>query len=75
MRGKKPISIMSSKLYSGDAMDPGSTDIIIQEGLLDVGQPVPEGWTVMTGNNTHSVVMRIAYRYQIEEADEANAAG
>ena len=54
-------------MYDGDTMDPSSTDLIIMEGRVEVGQPIPEGWTVHTGNQFDSQVTRIAYRYQIEE--------
>ena len=59
-----------STLHQGSPVDPCSSDIIIQEGRLDVGEEVPTGWQVMDGNPTSSLVMRIVYRYQLE--DEAN---
>ena len=58
---------MTNKLIEGDPLDPQSTDIIYQEDTLAVGQPVPEGWRVMTGNNMFSQIVRVAYRYEIEE--------
>ena len=58
---------IENKLLQGNAMEPGSSDIIAQLGLLDVGERVPEGWRVLSGNALHSSVGRIAYRYEIEE--------
>jgi len=59
-------------LIEGDPLNPASTDIIVQDGMLETGDPVPEGWVVMTGNQYLSRVMRIAYRYQIEDEITAN---
>ncbi len=61
---------MTNILISGDPMEPSSTDMIHQTASLKVGEPVPEGWRVMTGNNLYSEITRTAYRYEIEEPVE-----
>lgn len=61
------LRVHSNTLHDGDPLEPSSMDIIIQEGSLPVGESVPEGWRVMTGNNSTSLVMRIVYRYEIED--------
>lgn len=61
------IYAISNQLIEGDPMEPSSTDIILQDGRLAFGCAVPEGWKVMTGNMHSSKVMRIAYRYEIED--------
>jgi hypothetical protein len=61
------VTITENVLLEGDALNPSSTDLIIQKGRLPVGQPVPNGWRVMTGNATTSLVIRPAYRYELED--------
>jgi len=53
-------------LIEGDPLAPNDSDIIVQEAHLNVDEPVPEGWRVMTGNNRSSLIMRVVYRYEIE---------
>ena len=48
-----------------------TVDLIAQQGYLAVGERVPEGWRVLTGNAISSLVARVAYRFEIE--DEALA--
>ena len=60
------VTITQSILLDGDTLNPSSTDILIQKGLLPVGEPVPEGWRVMTGNARESLVIRPVYRYELE---------
>lgn len=57
---------MENMLIEGNPLQPADTDIIVQRDRLDVGKPVPSGWRVMTGNHETSLIMRIAYRYEIE---------
>jgi len=54
-------------LLEGDPMDPQSTDLIVEQARLAVGRPVPEGWRVLTGNMNDSLIVRVAYRYEIED--------
>ena len=56
-----------STTIDGDSLDPSSTDLIAQVGQLKVGERVPLGWRVLTGNAMTSQVGRIAYRYEIED--------
>jgi hypothetical protein len=37
-------------LLSGDPLAPSSTDLIAQTKSLAVGERVPDGWRVLTGN-------------------------
>ena len=55
-----------STLIDGDAIILGSTDLIAQVATLAVGEPVPEGWRVLTGNERTSQIGRVAYRFEIE---------
>lgn len=59
---------MRNYLLEGDAMSPESTDLIAQTALLPVGQPVPDGWRVLSGNERCSTIGRIAFRYEVEES-------
>jgi hypothetical protein len=61
------ITIIRNALIDGDPMEPSDFDLITQQGMLNVNEPVPEGWRVLTGNIHHSVVARVVYRYEIEE--------
>lgn len=45
-------------LIDGDPLSPSSTDLIAQVSTILVGDPVPEGWRVLTGNSTHSQIAR-----------------
>lgn len=56
----------TNTLLTGDPLDPSSTDLIVQKAFLPFGDPVPDGWRVLTGNNWASEVARVAYRFEIE---------
>ena len=58
------LCISSAQLIEGDPFRPASTDLILVHATLDVGHPLPDGWTVHTGNPTSSYLTRVAYRYQ-----------
>lgn len=60
------LTITKSALLEGDPLDPFSTDLIVQQGSLPVGEPVPRGWRVLDGNNTSSLVARVVYRYEVD---------
>lgn len=62
---------ISNFLFEGDAFEQDDSDIIVQKGYLPVGKPIPDGWRVLTGNSTNSVVYRVAYRYEIEDEPAA----
>lgn len=61
------INHISNRLIKGDPFDPSSGDMILQEGTLDVGNPVPDGWRVLDGNMHSSQVVRVVLRYEIED--------
>lgn len=54
-------------LIAGDPLEPYGNDLIAQVTTLPVGEPVPEGWRVVTGNSTASLIARVAMRYEIKE--------
>lgn len=58
---------IKTSLVSGDALEPTDTDILAQQGYLEVGLEVPEGWRVLTGNIRESLVVWIGYRYELGE--------
>ncbi len=61
------VRITESILLKGDPLDPACPgDLIAQIGSLDVGQPVPEGWRVLTGNAHTSQVARVVLRAELE---------
>ena len=61
------IYAVTNRLISGDPFDPSSGDMILQEGSLSVGDPVPEGWRVLSGNPTSSSVVRVVLRCEVED--------
>lgn len=59
---------MRSYLVSGDPSEPSGSDLLAQTDSLAVGQPVPEGWRVLSGNERESTIGRLALRYELESA-------
>ena len=57
---------IKTDLVEGDALKPDSNDLLVQRTHLPVGEPVPEGWRVLTGNNEASLIARVAYRFECE---------
>ncbi len=57
-----------SYLLAGDPLAPESTDLIAQTTYLRVGLPVPDGWRVLTGNPSDSLIGRVCYRYEAKES-------
>jgi hypothetical protein len=53
-------------LIEGNPMDPASTDIIMARGRLNVGEAVPNGWRVLTGNMQSSDVVTVGFREEME---------
>lgn len=62
------LRISESFLLHGDPLAPSSTDLLAQTASLPVGEAVPDGWRVLTGNPRESLVGRVAYRFEAEEA-------
>jgi hypothetical protein len=58
---------MRNYLVSGDPLEPCGTDLIAQTQSLAVGERVPEGWRVLSGNERESTIARVAFRYEAEE--------
>jgi hypothetical protein len=61
------IRVTDNHLIRGDALAPHDHDLIAQEGRLAVGEPVPFGWNVLTGNNDSSLVGRVVFRFEANE--------
>lgn len=57
---------MTNYLVSGDPLAPSSGDLIAQLATLKVGEPVPEGWRVLSGNAEYSSIARVVMRYEVE---------
>lgn len=53
-------------LVQGDPILLSDADVICQISVINVGEPVPEGWVVLTGNDRISKIARVMLRYQIE---------
>lgn len=64
---------MTNHLIEGDALAPSSTDLVAQTRSLPVGERVPEGWRVLSGNLTESTIARVCFRYEAEEESETPA--
>lgn len=60
---------MQSYLISGSALARSGTDLIAQIASLPVGEPVPDGWRVLSGNSTQSTIARVAYRFECATAE------
>ena len=60
---------MANHLIEGDALDPSSSDLIAQTDTLRVGLPVPDGWRVLSGNNSFSQIARVVMRFEIDDLD------
>jgi hypothetical protein len=48
-------------------LQPAPDDLLVQLDTLAVGQPLPEGWRVLSGNIHNSEITRVVMRYEIEE--------
>lgn len=66
---------IQNKLVSGDPMQPSGSDVIVQIGVINVGEPLPDGWRPLTGNNNVSKIARVVLRYEIEMEGCQNAEG
>lgn len=64
------MQIIDSVLVEGDPLMPCSIDLIAQTATIPVGQPVPQGWLVVTGNSFYSKIARVALRHVIEGKKE-----
>lgn len=53
-------------LIEGDPMDQSRLDLIAVQATLPVGEPVPHGFRVMTGNANTSHITAVLYRYELE---------
>lgn len=53
-------------LLHGDPLDPSQYDLIAQTKSLQTGEPVPDGWRVLTGGEHSSLIGRVAYAYEVK---------
>lgn len=58
---------MENILLRGDPLSPSDCDMIAQLDLLPVGDPIPPGWRVLSGNDRYSQIARVALRYEMDE--------
>ena len=56
---------MQRYMIEGDPLFPGASDVIVETRSLPVGDPVPDGWRVLSGNNLYSRIARVVLRYEI----------
>lgn len=56
----------TNTLVTGDPLSPDPHDIIAQFDHLPVGEPLPDGWRVLSGNVHHSAIGRLVYRFECE---------
>jgi len=63
------LTALINRAVTGDPLSPAGDDLIAQTALLPVGEQKPDGWRVLTGNATHSLIARVAMRYEIEEGN------
>ena len=61
--------ITNNQLLRGDPLAPDAFDLIAQFAMLNVGDPVPDGWRVLSGNMHKSEIVRLVLRHE-EEAKE-----
>lgn len=57
---------IENDLVRGDPLDPKGVDLIAQIARVPVGQPVPDGWRVLTGSGRDSMIARVAFRFEVE---------
>jgi hypothetical protein len=60
------LTVTQNTLIKGDVLDPSCDDIIAQIAILKVGEKVPKGWNVLTGNSMDSLIGRVVLRMQLE---------
>jgi hypothetical protein len=58
---------ISATLIQGDPLDPDDCDVLCLIGLLKVDKPLPDGWSVLSGNMHHSQVGTVMLRYEFIE--------
>ena len=65
----------SNHLISGNPLAPEPNDLIAQTKSLAVGRRVPDGWRVLTGNITESLIARVCYRFELDSSAEPGTVG
>lgn len=61
------VKVNDIKLVKGDESAASDTDLFTVLGRLDVDEPLPEGWRVLTGNRHSSLVAATFYRFELEK--------
>lgn len=67
------MTLTETRLVEGDPMKPDDLDLIAQCAMLPIGNPVPEGWRVLSGGPRHSSIAWVGYRYEIEAREGEHA--
>lgn len=62
------VRLDKATLIDGDPLNPSDYDLLAVQGRLRVGYPVPDGWTVLTGNMNDSLVAAVVYRGVLVDA-------
>ena len=64
-------NIKSILINPADNNDPAVNDLFAQTATIKVGAAIPEGWRVLDGNNSSSIIARVAMRYEVEGMEAA----
>lgn len=68
--------ILRTVSLDGNGLEtPCAGDLFAQEALLPVGEALPEGWRVLTGNNDHSTIARVVMRCELEDQPQRPGMG
>ncbi len=59
-------------IICGNPLDPDDNDIVTIRGRVAVGERVPNGFRVLTGNMHESLVVGTFYRFEIDEMVDGN---
>jgi hypothetical protein len=63
-------NLKSTIINPADNNDPAANDLFAQTATIKVGDAVPDGWRVLSGNNNTSTIARVAMRHEVEELEE-----
>jgi hypothetical protein len=66
-KSSSTIRVVTSTLLRGDPFETSDDDTIAQIGMIDVGEKIPFGWNILSGNEHYSEIGRVALRYEIEQ--------
>ena len=58
-------------LLEGDACAPDRYDLIAQTATVPLQEIIGIDWRILSGNNKYNYIGRVAYRYEIDEGEQA----